>query len=460
MDAVIRNGTITTAYETTVADLGIQDGRVVCIGHDLDAGTATVFEADGKRVLPGAIDAHVHFHLPVGNLFSADDCASGTRAAACGGVTTVLDFATPDPGQPLGEAVRKRIAEFAASAHVDFGLHAVIRGTGPDLAVQMRQALDQGVSSFKAYLVYAGLMLDDGDLSDALAVARDTGALLSVHAENASLIDHRIRQLQASGLTTPWHHYESRPEFVEAEAVRRVLDLARAMDAPVYIVHLACEEGLEAVSRARSEGQPVYAETCPHYLHFTKEVYRRGDGHLYICSPAIKGAESREALWSGIRRGVIQVVATDHCPFQSNEKALGADDFTKIPNGCMGVETLYPFMLDAACRGMIPFSQAVAVCSANPARLFGCAPQKGTLAIGSDADLVIFDPNGSTLVTRAGMHSKVDYTIWEGIRLQGRIEQVFSRGRLVCHDGQALSEPGWGRYVPCQPVHGRTSALI
>lgn len=459
MDVVIKNGTIITAAETVRADLAIARGRVVQLGERLDPGQAVVIDAAGQFVLPGAIDAHVHFQLPVNGLVSADDCQSGTRAAACGGVTTVLDFATPEPGQTLADAIQARQAQFAPAACIDFGLHGVITDTGPDLAAQLNQALGQGVSSFKIYLVYAGLRVDDGGLADALAIARQAGALICVHAENADLIARRTHNLLAAGQRSAWHHYESRPEFVEAEAVQRVIQLARAMQAPVYIVHLACAEGLDAVTRARDEGQAVYAETCPHYLQFTNEVLRRADGQRFICSPPMKGQASQDALWAGLQRGDIATVATDHCPFQSFEKDRGAADFSQVPNGCMGVEMLYPYLLDAASRGRISFNRAVALASSNVARIFGCAPQKGTLAVGSDADIVIWDPRPESVVTQAGMHSLVDYTIWEGLPLRGRITAVLARGRLVCRDGQFLGIAGQGQYVRCRPHQASPAAI-
>lgn len=450
MDVVIRNGTIISASDTYSADLAIRDGKLIMIGQNLNIEAARVFDATGRFVLPGAIDAHVHLQMPVGRLVSADDCESGTRAAACGGVTTILDFATPDPGQPLDSAITERIALFEPAAQIDFGLHAVIRDTGDGLAGHMKKSIGLGVTSFKVYMVYAGLMVDDSGLARILALARDLGALTCVHAEDPSLLESRTRALLAAGQTSPWHHYDSRPELVEAEAIRRIIGLAKATKSSLYIVHLACREGLAAVAEARAEGYPVYAETCPQYLHFTHEVYKHSDGQRYVCSPAFKGQDSQDALWQGIARGEIDTVATDHCPFQSAEKDIGRNDFTRIPNGCMGVETLYPFMLSAANQGRISYNKAVEVCSTNVARLFGCAPQKGTIAIGSDADLVIYDPRGESVVSRARMHSRVDYTIWEGMRLAGRLDQVFSRGRLVYSDGIFTGEPGWGRFVRCR----------
>jgi dihydropyrimidinase len=298
-------------------------------------------------------------------------------------------------------------------------------------------------------MVYKDLMADDGVLAEALEKSKETGTLKEVHAENPYIIDRRIKKFLSEGKTSVWYHYESRPEFVEAEAVKRAIHLAKAMKAPLYIVHLACSEGLSEVTKARDEGYEIYAETCPHYLEFTNEVYMRGDGRYYVCSPPVKGADSKAALWEGIIRGDISTVATDHCPFMSYEKDLGKDDFTKIPNGCMGVENLYPYMLSEANKGRISFEKAVEVCCANPARIFSCAPQKGSLSVDSDADIVVYDPNKEFVISKENMHSKVDYTIWEGMKLSGYPIMVLSRGRPVYKQGSFIGSPGWGKFVKC-----------
>ncbi len=450
MDLLIKNGTIITAGDRYRADLGIKDGRIAVIGTELNDAAVEIVDAAGCYVLPGAIDAHVHLETPVGQFVSADNCETGTRAAACGGVTTVFDFAVQAKGQGLVAAVAERIAKFQPQACVDFAFHTAITDLPPAVLDEFEASVAFGVSSFKLYMVYPNLMVDDGVLAAALERSKTTGVLIAVHAENPALIAQRTRRLLAEGKTGAWHHYESRPEFVEAEAVQRAIHLAKAFHAPLYIVHLACKEGLEAVTAARDAGYPIYAETCPQYLQFDCEVYRRPDGCNYVCSPPIKGPASQAALWEGLRRGDIQTVATDHCPFQSFEKATGKDDFTKIPNGCMGIENLYPYLLSAANQGRISFHKAVAVCATNVARIFGCAPQKGTIAVGSDADLVVYDPRQEFTITQAKLHSQVDYTIWEGVKLQGYPVLTFSRGRKVFDHGEFVGEPGWGKFVRCK----------
>ncbi len=450
MDLLIKNGTIITAADMYQADLAVKDGKVVLIGQGLDIIADQVIDASGKYVLPGAIDAHVHLETPVGEFVSADDYESGTRAAACGGVTMVFDFAVQGKGQGLVEAVEERVKLFKSKACIDFSFHTAITDLRSEVLEEFKDSVAFGVPSFKLYMVYKDLMVDDGVLAAAMERSKETGALVAVHAENPYLIDARIKKLLVEGKTSAWDHYQSRPEFVEAEAVKRAIHLAKSLNAPLYIVHLACKEGLEEVTKARDEGYVIYAETCPQYLNFTNEVYRREDGRSFVCSPPIKGTASREALWEGIRRGDILTVATDHCPFQTFEKDCGKDDFTKIPNGCMGIENLYPYMLSEANKGKITFNKAVELCAANVAKIFGCAPQKGNLIVGSDADIVIYDPNMHFTVTKDKMHSKVDYTIWEGIEMKGYPMMTFSRGRLVYKDGKFLGESGWGEFVRCK----------
>ncbi len=453
MDFIIKNGTVITARDTYVADVAVKDGKVVMIGQDLEAEGAKVYDASGKYVLPGAIDAHTHLQMPFGGTTSSDNYEAGTRAAACGGVTTVFDFVIQRKGQGLIEAVEGRRALCAPQACVDYAFHTAITDLTPAVLEEFGASAEYGVPSFKLFMVYKreGLMVDDGVLAAALEKSKETGTLVAVHAENPDLIDRRVEKLIAEGKTSAWYHYESRPEFVEAEADKRAIHWAKAFKAPLYIVHLANKEGMDEVTRAKDEGYEIYAETCPQYLHFTNEVYKREDGRNWVCSPPIKGKESQDALWEGIKRGDIDTVATDHCPFQSYEKDWGKDNFTKIPNGCMGIENLYPYMLSEANKGRITFNKAVELCSANVARIFGCAPEKGTVAVGADADLVIYDPNKNFVVSQKNMHSDVDHTIWEGVELKGYPVMTFSRGKLVYNDGEFVGQPGWGKFIKCKP---------
>lgn len=449
MDLILKNGTMVTPTDTFTADLAVKDGKIAAIGSGFPEEGTAVVDAAGKYVLPGAIDVHTHLAMPFGGTVSADGYLSGTRAAACGGVTTVFDYAIQRKGQGIVETVEARRKMADPEACVDYAFHCAITDlAGGALLDEFAAAVEYGVPSFKCFMVYKkeGMMVDDGTLAQILLKSKETGVLTNVHAENPDLIDIRTAEYLAGGKTSAWYHYLSRPEFVEAEADKRAIHWAKSLDAPLYIVHLANKEGVDAVTAARDQGYEIYAETCPQYLHFTSDVYKREDGRNFVCSPPMKGEESREALWAALRRGDIATVATDHCPFQSYEKDWGKDDFTKIPNGCAGIENLYPYMLNAANEGKISFNKAVEVCSSNPAKIFGCK-EKGSLNVGADADIVVYDPDKDFTITCGAMHSDYDHTIWEGVPLHGYPVMTFSRGKLVYENGKFVGEPGWGNFV-------------
>jgi dihydropyrimidinase len=457
MDLIIKNGTIATASDTYIADIGIKDGKIVMIGKDLAFAGAEVVDAKGKYVLPGGIDVHTHLEMPFGGTVSSDDYFAGTRAAACGGVTTVFDFVIQRKGQGIVEAVEGRRALCAPKAAVDYAFHVALTDLTEAVLKEFPAAADYGVPSFKFFMVYKkeGLMMDDAALITALEKGKEFGINVSVHAENPEAIDLLIGRFLAAGKTSAKYHYESRPEWVEAEADIRAIHWAKSLNAPLYIVHLANKEGMDEVTRAHNEGFTIYAETCPHYLYFTKEVYDRPDGRNFVCSPPMKGQESQDALWAGIKRGDIHTVATDHCPFLSTEKDWGKDNFTKIPNGCMGTENLYPFMFSEGFKKRgLSINRVVELVSTNPAKIFGCFPQKGTIAVGSDADIAIFDPDKKVTITNELMHSDCDYTIWEGVEMQGYPVMTFSRGRKVFENGVFLGEKGWGKFVKRHPRKG------
>ena len=453
MELLIKNGTIVHSRGRFSADVLIRDGKIAAVGVDLPTAAGTeVVDASGQYVLPGAIDAHTHLEFPFNGTTSADDYLAGTRAAACGGVTTVFDFVTQHKGEGIREAVVPRDALCAPKACVDYSFHVALTDLTPAVLDEFEIAAAEGLPSYKLYMVYKkdGLMMNDADIYQALQRAKETGTIIEIHAENPDVIDRNIEQFQKEGKLSAWYHYLSRPEAVEAEADIRAIHWAKTLDAPLYIVHLANAEGMQAVRDAVNAGYKIYAETCPQYLNFTSEVYKREDGRNFVCSPAIKGQKSQDALWKGIADGYIRTIATDHCPFRQEQKDWGKKDFTKIPNGCMGIENMYPYMLSAANRGRITLEKAVEVCAENPAEIFGCT-QKGSLVPGKDADIVLYDPTIDFTITNDKMHSDCDYTIWEGTELQGYITAVYSRGRLVYRDGQFLGEPGWGKFVKCQP---------
>ncbi|WP_196606840.1 dihydropyrimidinase [Pectinatus frisingensis] len=451
MEFVIKGGTVITSTSSYCGDVHVKDGKIVTIGQNLSVNGANIVDAAGKYVLPGAIDAHTHLEFPFNGTTSADDYFAGTRAAACGGVTTVFDFVTQRKGQGIREAVAPRNALCAPKACVDYSFHVALTDLTPAVLEEFSAAAEEGLPSYKLFMVYKkdGLMMNDADIYRALERSKETGTLIAVHAENPDVIDLNIERFQKEGKLSPWYHYLSRPEAVEAEADIRAIHWARTLDAPLYIVHLANYEGMQAVRDAVNDGYEIYAETCPQYLHFTCDVYKRDDGRNFVCSPPIKGQKSQDALWKGIKEGYINTVATDHCPFRQEQKDWGKDDFTKIPNGCMGVENLYPYMLSEANKGNITFQKAVELCSENPAKIFGCT-QKGALEPGKDADIVIYDPSIDFTITNEKMHSNCDYTIWEGTELKGYITSTYSRGQLVYKDGEFLGKAGYGKFIKCQ----------
>lgn len=449
MKMIIKGGTVVTASESFKADVAVSDGIITAIGEGLDTTGAKVVDATGKLVLPGAIDAHTHMAMPFGGTVSADSYLSGTRAAVCGGVTTIFDYPVQHKGETILGLVNSKREILEKEACCDYAFHCCITNLNDGAILdEMEKAVEEGITSFKCFLVYKkeGMMVDDGMLATLLLRAKELGAMINVHAENPDLIDLRTAEYLKEGKTSAWYHYMSRPEFVEAEADKRVVHWATHLDAPVYLVHMADKEGLEACIKAKEEGHEVFVETCPQYLEFTCDVYKREDGRNFVCSPPMKGIESQEALWKALKAGFIDTVATDHCPFQSFEKDWGKDDFTKIPNGCAGVENLYPYMLDAANAGKISFEKVVEVCSTNVAKIFGC-DKKGSIAVGKDADIVIYDKDKDFTISVDNMHSDYDHTIWEGKKLHGYPVQTYVRGELVYDNGEFVGTPGTGKYV-------------
>ena len=459
MKTLFRGGTIVTTEGMYKADL-LADGEIIAaIGQNLPVGDARVTDVSGMLLLPGAIDAHTHLECVCSGINTSDDYFTGTRAAACGGVTTVIDYLLQEKGEPLTQTLAKRVPMAAEKAAVDFSFHIGVSDLStPELLATVKDAVAAGVSSFKAYMVYDFGLSDEALYRLLLETAR-IGALVTVHAENRGMLNERVKEYLADGKTDPWWHYRSRSEEVAAEATRRVIALAKAAKAPLYVVHLTDEDSVAAVTQARDEGLPVFAETCPQYLNFTCDVYRGPRAQDYVCSPAIKGRASQSALWAALLRGDISTVATDHCPFTMAEKDYGirlpdgrAGDFTTIPNGCDGVETLYPYLLTQANLGRIPFERVAAVCAANPAKLFGLADRKGALRPGLDADIAVFDPHVDGVVRVRDLHGALDHTIWENTALHGRVTATYLRGDLVYDHGDFLGEKGAGRYQKCNPV--------
>lgn len=467
MDLLIKGGTLVTATSSFKADLAVKNGKITEIGKNLKPGNNTeVVDAKGKLVLPGAIDGHTHLAMPFGGTISTDDYYTGTRSAACGGTTTVFDFVLQGAGESMLDAIKRRDALAAPDAAVDYSFHVgVCDVTTPELLDTMEDAVKFGVPSFKVFMVY-DFGVDDGSFYQVLQKAAKIGALVGVHAENRDVNNVLIKQYLEEGKTDAWWHYMSKNEDVEGEADVRAINLAKMAGTSLYIVHLANKQGMDAVTEARDQGYPIFAETCPQYLYFTKEVYKRDRARDFVCSPPMKGKESQDAIWEGIKRGDIATVATDHCPFTQAEKDWGITtkdgqpgNFTTIPNGCAGIENMYPYMLSEANKGKISFNKAIEVCATNPAKLFGLDDQKGALQIGLDADIVLYDPKKRFTITNDAMHGATDHTIWEGAELKGYPVATYSRGNLVYKDGEFLGNKGDGKFIKCKPIKLKTPAL-
>jgi dihydropyrimidinase len=452
-DLVIANGTLVTAEATARADLGISDGRIAAAGKRL-VGLETV-DAGGMLVLPGAIDEHVHLQMPVGEFASSDDFHSGTVAAACGGTTTVVDFAEPKAGQPLVEALAERRAEADGKVVVDYGLHMTLSRADEATLAQVPASIEAGAASFKLYMAYEGLRLDDGGLLRALAALRAHGGRALVHAENHHAIAYLTARALAEGRTGPENHPLTRPDWMEAEAIHRLLALARVTGTPLVLAHLSCALGLEAVRAARARGQTLWVETCPQYLLLDEAEYRRPgfEGAKFVMAPPPRTGADRTALWAGLAAGEVDTVATDHCPFfYETQKIRGRDDFSRIPGGAPGIETRLALLYTHGVRaGRLTLERWVDVCCTAPARRFGLAPRKGTLAVGADADVVIFDPERRVTLSYQTLHQNVDYTPYEGWEVQGYPTTVLSRGEVILRDGEFVGETGRGQFLPTAP---------
>ncbi|MBN1136875.1 MAG: dihydropyrimidinase [Anaerolineae bacterium] len=453
-DTVIANGMLVTAEATLHADLGILDGRIAAVGPDLPGRER--IDAAGMLVLPGAVDEHVHLQMPVGEFASSDDFYTGTVAAACGGTTTVIDFVEPKPGQPLVEALAARRAEADGKVAVDYGLHMTLSRADDATLSQIPDSIAAGAASFKLYMAYQGLRLDDGELLRALAALGRAGGRVLVHAENHHAIAYLAAQALAGGRTGPENHPLTRPDFMEAEAIGRLLALARVVDAPLTVAHLSCAVGLEAVRAARGRGQVVWVETCSQYLLLDEAEYGRPgfEAAKFVMSPPPRTERDRAALWAGLAAGEVDTVATDHCPFFfATQKTRGRHDFTRIPGGAPGIETRLALLYTHGVRaGRLTLERWVAVCCTEPARRFGLAPRKGTLAVGADADVVIFDPERQVTLAAESLHHNVDYTPYEGWTVTGYPVTVLSRGEAIVRDGRFIARPGRGQCLRTIPL--------
>jgi dihydropyrimidinase len=451
MTTLIRNGRIITAVDDYRADVLIEDEVVSVIGARLEMEADLVIDAAGKLVIPGGIDPHTHMELPFGGTEASDDFRTGTIAAAHGGTTTIIDFAVQYKGQSLTEGLDAWHAKAEGKTAIDYGFHLITTDLEDDGVPEMHRLIDEGVTSFKLFMAYPGVFLvDDATIFRAMTAAGERGGLICMHAENGIVINEIIKRALAAGRTAPKYHALTRPTIAEAEGVHRAIAIAEMAEAPVYIVHLSCADALQQVREARDRGLPAFAETCPQYLFLSIDDYGEDfEGAKYVMTPPLREKWNQAELWKGLRTDDLQVISTDHCPFcMKEQKELGRDDFSKIPNGAPGVEHRVSLIFNGACIEQgLSLNRFVELTSTAAAKMFGLFPKKGTIAVGSDADIVIFDPEREQTISVKTHHMNVDYSAYEGKTIRGVVETVLSRGRVVIENGEYKGKPGDGRFL-------------
>jgi dihydropyrimidinase len=456
MRTLVKNGTIITASDNFKADILIDNEKIVAIEASSEAHAEQVIDAAGKLILPGAIDVHTHLDMPFGGTVTADDFTTGTVAAAAGGTTCIIDYALQTPGKSLTHALETWQKKAEGKCAIDYGFHVAVTDLNDTVLAEMPGLIEAGYPSFKVFMAYKGVFqVDDATLLKVLKQAGRSGGLVLVHAENGDVIEVLTKEMLAAGQTTPLYHALSRPPQAEEEAVNRYITMAALSEAPAYIVHLSDSGALGLVAQARLQGLPIYAETCPQYLFLDLDRYNEPDfgGAKYVMSPPLREAGNEEYLWNGLDSGNLQVVASDHCSFNfKGQKDLGLDDFTKIPNGAPGLETRVQLLFaGGVLENRISINKFVDLVSTAPAKLFGLYPQKGTIAVGSDADLVIFNPEAEFKISADTQHQNVDYNPYEGFKGYGVPEKVYSRGTLVFDEGKHVGRVGYGRFQPRKP---------
>jgi dihydropyrimidinase len=454
MDLIIKNGKIVTADKTYFADIGIKNEKILKIQKNLKPDAPEIIDANGKYVFPGGIDAHVHCNLFVRDTYS-EDWDTGTQAAACGGLTTVIDFAVQTRGKTIQEAVEERKEDAEGKVCTDYSLHGGITDWNEATRKEMNHLVSNGIPSFKMFMIYRerGLMADDGMLFQALEETKKNGGIIMVHAESAFVLDMLIERYHPQTLRLGvWGHALSRPCVTEYEAIQRAVTWAEATGGRLYIVHMSTGEGADIVKSGQARGVKVWAETCPQYLLLTDSVFKRKDGHLYATCPQIKTQHDQDRLWEGLKEGEIGILATDTCTFTKKQKDMWEGDFTKIPYGLPGMETLVPAMYTAAVgKNAISLNMFVALTSTNPAKLFGLYPKKGTIAEGSDADIVIFDPDRKVIIDYKKLVTNCDWSPYQGMKLSGYPEVTISRGEIIARNGTYIGKAGRGKFVPRKP---------
>lgn len=453
MSVLIKGGRVVTATDSYVGDVLVEGERITKLGASLSASADTVIDATGKLVLPGAIDPHTHLDMPFGGTTTIDDVTSGQTAAAFGGTTCHVDFVIQTPGDSFANALAAWHAKRDGKAIIDNGFHMAVTDLKEGGSLEELAGLPaQGVTSYKLFMAYKGaLMVDDETLFRTMQVARETGALVMVHAENGDAIDVLVKEALAAGNTAPVYHALTRPPELEGEATNRAIQLARIAGAPLYVVHVSCKESVDPIAKARRAGWQVWGETCTQYFFVDQTFLERPEfeGAKYVYTPPPRPKANQDVLWDAVRTDVLSAISTDHCAFLwDGQKTMGRDDFSKIPNGGPGLENRLHMIHEFGVRaGRITLNRMVELLATNPAKLFGLYPRKGTIAPGSDADIVIFDPTRSKTITAADQHSESDYNLYEGTEVTGDIDTVLVRGTVVVDGGELKVEPGFGQFV-------------
>lgn len=459
MSILIKNGHIITAADSYQADVYIEGEKIVAIGRNLNVQADRVIDAQGHWVMPGGIDPHVHLEMPFMGTFSSDSYETGTRAALHGGTTMVIDFILQTQGKSLQAALNEWKGRSEGNTLCDYSFHMAVTDYNEMTRQEIQHFIEnEGITSFKTFMAYKGaLMIDDRQMVGLMEEVKKHGGLINVHATNGDMIDYLIAKFKAEGKRAPLYHYLAQPEVTEAEASGRFADLANYTGCPGYIVHLTCEGALNAVRQATNRNQHVFVETCIQYLVLDASLYERDfEGAKWVMSPPLREKKDQETLWAGINQGIVNVVATDHCPFMWEQKLMGKDDFSKIPNGHPAIEHRMELLFsEGVQKGRITPNKFVEVTSTNAAKIFGMYPQKGTLAVGSDADIVLWDPNEQHVISAQNHHMNVDYSAYEGWALKGKIKTVLLRGQVAVDGGECQIDKGYGQFVKRNKVTGK-----
>jgi dihydropyrimidinase len=457
MGLLIKNGTVVTAADFHRADVLIEGEHVKAIGHDLKADGAEVVDAKGMFVMPGGIDPHVHLDMPFMGTFSSDDYSTGTLAALHGGTTTVIDFILQTQGKSLRHALETWQGRMNGNLFGDLSWHMAVTDFNDDTKKEVKEMIEQeGITSFKTFMAYKGaLMIDDRQMVGLMNEVKAHGGIVTVHATNGDMIDFLVQKHRTEGKLSPLYHYLSQPEITEAEATGRFADMASYTGVPAYIVHMTCEGALNHVREAARRNQRVLAETCIQYLLLDASLYEKPDGAKWVMSPPLREKKDQAALWGAIDQGTVQVVATDHCPFSMEQKAMGKDDFSKIPNGHPAIEHRMELLFsEGVNKKRITVNKFVEVTATNPAKIFGMFPRKGTIGIGSDADIILLDPNERHTLSAKTHHMNTDYSGYEGMQLTGKVKTTILRGQVAVHNGEVKIKKGYGQFVKRNKVSG------